>query len=53
MKTGDALFTALMVFLAFGYMKITDIQIAHLDKRVTDLAWRVHIVEMKFKEKQK
>jgi hypothetical protein len=53
MKTGDALFTALMVILAFGYMKITDIQLECLDKRITDLAWRVHIVEMKLKEKQK
>jgi len=52
MKAGDALFTGLMVILAFGYMKITDIQLAHLNKRVTDLAWRVHIVEMKLKEKK-
>lgn len=37
MKAGDAIFTALMIFLAFGYMKITDYQIANLDKRVTIL----------------
>jgi len=52
MKTGDAIFAALMFILAFGYMKITDIQLAHLDKRITDLAWRVHIVEMKLKDKK-
>lgn len=41
MKIGDALFTALMIFLAFAYMKITDIQLDHLDKRITNLEWRV------------
>ena len=51
MKAGDALFIALMIFLAFGYTKITDLQIAHLDKRITNLEFRVHIIEQKEKAK--
>jgi Tfp pilus assembly protein PilX len=47
MKVGDALFTALMIFLVFGYMKITDYQLADLDKRIALLELRMSVCEHK------
>lgn len=53
MKAGDAIFLAGMILIAFFYMKITDIQIDKLDRRITNLEWRVHIVEEKLKDNHK
>lgn len=47
MKAGDALFLALMILLSFGYVKITDYQLANLDKRIALLEMRVSVVEHK------
>ena len=49
MKAGDAIFAVGMILLALFYMKITDYQIEKLDKRITNLEWRVHLVENKLK----
>ena len=53
MKAGDGIFFATMIFIAFSYMKLTDIQLDHLNKRITNLEWRIHIVEEKLKDKHK
>jgi hypothetical protein len=45
MKVGDTIFTICMLILAFIYMKLTDYQIADLDKRVKVLEVRVSMVE--------
>ena len=47
MKAGDALFIALMILFSFGYVKITDYQLANLDKRMALLEMRVSICEHK------
>lgn len=51
MNAGDGILWATMVFIAFCYMKLTDIQLDRLDKRVTSLEGRMHIVELKLKDK--
>jgi hypothetical protein len=47
MTAGDAIYCIAMVFLAFIYMKITDYQIAQLDKRIQKIEMRIAIAEHK------
>lgn len=51
MKAGDGILFGTIIFVFFACMKLTDIQLERLDKRITSLEWRMHIVELKLKDK--